>query len=104
MSDTKYKPAIAEWVLAFVFIPLGVWCYGFALSKLWLWFLVPFGAVTLTVIQAAGIAYAARYFVNGLRVSESFKTETDFYEQAFVRPVLYPWIVLGYGWLMTRFL
>jgi hypothetical protein len=44
------------------YMPMVLWC-GFVVSKLWLWFAVPWGLPVVTTVQAAGAMLIYRAFV-----------------------------------------
>lgn len=76
-------------------IAYSVLAYGFVISQLWAWFIVPlFGLPALGLVEAYGVALVA-----SLIVSHIPKGDADGKWWASV--LLRPWIVLAVGWVLT---
>lgn len=73
---------------------------GFVLTKLWTWFLVPFGLPELNLVQAIGIA-----MVIGFLTKQHIPSNKD--EKAWI-PMFHlyggPIITLFIGWIVTLFM
>lgn len=90
--------------IAFCLIWLyGVFAYGFVITKLWAWFIVPVFAsaatVKLGIFQAAGIFMLVRFLT-----AENFKiTSDENQKEKWTKAgviLLYPWITLLFGWFL----
>jgi len=85
-------------LFVFVLIPLSAIWSGFALSHLWGWFIVPFGAPVIGVAHAIGIHLVMDCFKTITRSTE--KTDDDIKEariHAVVIAALKPGLLLMFG-------
>lgn len=81
----------------------GVFAYGFVITKLWAWFIVPVFAsaasVKLGIFQASGIYMLVRFLT-----AENFKITSDETQQEKWTKtgviLLYPWATLLFGWIL----
>ena len=72
---------------------------GWALSILWLWFLVPFGLPVLSIPQAIGIAMVVNYLTY-----QYIKNNDKDWGTALVAALARPFVALGIGYIVTLFL
>lgn len=79
---------------------------GFVASMLWGWFITPLGIPPIGALHAAGIATVISAFLGsrGLRADtqtkERTKGGTDAAAEAIVWVVLWPLVLLFFGWLI----
>ena len=107
------KNFIAAAVITVGFIALfaalfvgGSLMYGWAIQKLWLWFVVPvFSLPSLTFPQAIGLGFLVRFMTTELENSDDKPTG---WENAVARVVttviLRPLIAVGTGWIVVQFM
>jgi len=110
MKDENLSVGVAlAAILGFILLlPLGwdygVFAYGYALSVLWGWFVVPIlGLKALTWVQAAAILMVVRFVTSSHTVklnSEADKTKTvsDRVTEVLV-PLLSPWVCILFAWV-----
>lgn len=94
---------ICAWVLL---IPLSSIWYGFILSILWSWFVVPvLHAPTLSVAPAIGLAMAVRMITNmpSAREKEEKKEAGEALRESAILSFLYPLLVLASGAVVHLF-
>lgn len=73
-------------------------CYAWAISYLWLWFMVPpFGLPTLSVLQIWGIMLVLSLFRPKINLEDNNKTEKD-WANAIIALLLSPLLSLGLGY------
>lgn len=81
---------------------------GWALVKLWGWFIVPtFPSIpTLTPVQAIGISIIISYLTSEGAATEKHEDDTtgEAVVRAILMVVLKPLIVVGIGWIVSRYL
>ena len=86
------------------FIPFtayAVFAHGFVLSKLWAWFIVPFGVAPLQWLHAAGIIVAIRLCTyNPEHSKEEEGTTTGERVAKLIGLACVPWLSLLIGWLI----
>lgn len=75
--------------------------YGFVLSVLWGWFIVPLGIASITVPQAVGIAAVVNLFRFAM---ESKLHENLNYKQKLALAVVAPAMLLLFGYIVTLFM
>lgn len=79
--------------------------HGFVLSKMWAWFVAPtFGLPMLSMVQALGLS-ATLCALRPMHVPE--EKDDDLVKRGVVllsRHLGAPLLVLGYGWVLSRFL
>lgn len=76
---------------------------GWVLTKLWAWFIVPFGAPALSIPYAIGLALIVTYLTSRTSITKTAPTEID-WTKAFVEIVVGPLLTLLLGWAVTLFL
>lgn len=84
-------------------IPIAAVIQGFAVQYLWLWFVVPFGAVPLTFWWALGLGSLARVLTrhgNG-PTARPGESDRSFALRAISTAVFGPLLSLVLGWLYT---
>lgn len=92
--------------IALVTIVLSTILRGYALSKLWLWFIAStFGAAPLGIAQSIGLALVVSFMTHQFNSSEDNKKSTD---EKMVRNVaitlLSPAMALIIGWIVKSFI
>lgn len=85
-----------------------VWAYGFVLTKLWLWFMVPtFGLPALSLPVAIGITMIVRFMCpKSIPKLEDFMKkdeETWITFLKFAMLFVLPWLTLLIGWIVSLF-
>lgn len=78
---------------------------GFVASVLWGWFIVPLGVAPIGVLHASGIAIVVSAFLGsrGLRADHHAAENTSGHDrigEAIVWTILWPLVVLFFGWLI----
>lgn len=97
--------AVLVLVYLFVLIPLGVMWSGFALSKLWAWFLVPaLGVPQLSIPAAIGLALVVSYMTYQNTNADEDKDTTERVINAALMLALKPAIALGLGWVVAQWM
>ena len=82
---------------------------GWVLSILWGWFVVPLGVPALSIPMAIGIAVTISFLIfnpndRDNKMDFSTKSGIDEAVSKMVNAILYPFIALGIGWIVTFFL
>lgn len=79
---------------------------GYALSKLWLWFIVSsFGVVPLGIAQSVGIALVAAFLTHQPDTYEDKdKSATERFFGAVITTFLVPALTLLVGWVVKGFI
>lgn len=101
--DSILKP-IAALILLVPFVgailaALYVW-YGFALSILWGWFMVPgFGAPALSIPMSIGVALTV-----GMARGYSSRTKDEDKWRVWLMPFIQPGMALLAGWIVKQFI
>lgn len=97
--------------LGFIFSALLIMVYtvtlnGWALAKLWAWFIVPsLGAPLLSVPYAIGVSLVVSYLAHTAKHED--KEDKDYAEilvRAFAIGTVKPLLALGFGAIVTRFI
>lgn len=94
-------------VLAYLFVlfPLGVMWSGYALSKLWAWFLVPaLGVPALSIPAAIGLAMVVSYMTYQPTKDDPDKDATEKAIEGALWLALKPAVALGFGWVIARWM
>lgn len=79
----------------------GAWAGAFVITHLWAWYVMPaFGVGALKMIHAYGITLLVSY-ITYRHTKLTIKDERETYEKVIeiVILLLYPWMILGLGWL-----
>ncbi len=76
-------------------LPFAAW-YGFVLSKLWAWFIVPLGVPRLVLWQAAGIYLLARFLTTDTNAQKD-REPIEVLARGIAFGVLTPAMTLGCG-------
>ena len=83
---------------------VGVILQGWALSILWKWFVVPpFAFPALSIVQAIGFSLVVRFITIGYQNPKSGKEISDILGEYITSNIIYPLIVLGFGWIIFQF-
>lgn len=93
-------------VIALLMTPFTACLNGWALSKLWLWFIVPpFGLPALSVVESIGVSLIVSYLTS-FHVDAQPKDETakDKMCESISRAVLLPLVMVFFGWIIQGFL
>jgi len=82
---------------------------GFVLTCLWSWFIVPtFGLAELSLTQAIGLGLIVGFLTHRrtkkLHSRDEKKSITDDAASLFVEILISPFIVLFFGWVVTKFM
>lgn len=92
-------------VYLFVLMPLGVMWSGFALSKLWAWFLVPaFGVPPLSIPAAIGLALVVSYMTYQDTNADEDKDTKERVIKGALTLALKPAMALGFGWVVAQWM
>ena len=77
----------------------GAWQSGFVLSRVWLWYVVPYGAPVITW-QAAGVASLVWSMMRIKAPTGELKDERDTETKAFAwcLALFFPWVVYAIAW------
>lgn len=98
--------ALALIVYIFIIAPISIAWSGYALSILWGWFFVPaFGAPSLSVPGAIGVALVVSYMTAQIKTSN--KDECGAHEEILREVVIAlfrPAMALLFGWIVTKFM
>jgi len=91
-------------VIAIVFAlaitaPIAMW-WGYVLSVMWGWFLVPLGAPEIGVAHAIGIAGLVAMMAKNSNASKDYKSLSGKVAEAFVAPL----VTLAIGWVAKTFM
>ena len=88
-----------------VLFPLGVMWSGYALSKLWVWFLVPaLGVPALSIPAAIGLALVVSYMTHQPTRDDPDKDATEKAIEGAISLALKPAVALGFGWVIARWM
>jgi len=94
-------------MLTFALVPVMMFTNGFALMKLWSWFVVTVfeTAPTLTLWQALGLALVASMFT-GKNASSTGNKQINFeiFIEGLANVVLRPGVALLFGWVYLQFI
>ncbi len=113
MYDRDDLGCVALIFTVLLYVPLlivvGSVANGFALVKLWEWFIVPiFNVSALTVVQAIGISMVVGFLTYQATSSDDSssgdKSLTAIVSGSLIAVILRPAIVLFFGWIVTLFL
>jgi len=80
---------------------------GFVLAKMWLWFIVPFGVVELSVVHAIGLSLIVSFLTFQQGAEKKQEERASFGEKlaaAFIAGNLYTAVVWGLGALVHAFM
>lgn len=81
-------------------IPAGFW-EGFAITRLWDWFIVPLGLGSISTPHAAGIAVLIAVITQQVFGGE---LSNEYYSRLLCAMILLPSYMLGMGWLFHSFM
>jgi hypothetical protein len=100
-------------IFTIIFVPASIYfalAYGFVLSKLWSWFLVPLGLPVIGALHAAGIMGLVRLMTHDIQAVLNQKVTNDDEEETYVKIIrwfsllLIPWVSLAVGAVIHRFM
>lgn len=97
-------------MLAYVAVtaPLSAVVYGWALSKLWTWFMVPaFHLPALSIVMAIGITTTVRLITYQSSADAPNEKDEGPFErllEASIKAFLVPLFMLGFGWCVKQFM
>ncbi len=92
--------AFAAWAVLYIFV------YGWALSTLWLWFIVPVFAVpALPVVNAVGLSlFIAALNAPNMQDVASEDISSEELGQKMISALFRPLMVVGFAWVLTLFM
>lgn len=107
MSSTQPDSAKATefpWLVRIALMgPMLLW-YGYALSVLWGWFLVPLGLPAVSPLQAAGIDLLVAFVLSQFPTRREFGSAIEVNSKGpwfrLCLRVTIPALTLGFGWLI----
>jgi hypothetical protein len=74
--------------------------YGWAVSTLWGWFIVPLGGREISIPLAIGIGLT----LGALRFSKTKKEDDNLgWHEKLIAPVVGPLVAVGLGWIVKQF-
>lgn len=80
----------------------GTIVYGFTLSQLWAWFVVPlFNAPSLSILQASGLMLVSSAF-KGVKMDAKEEPYADLLTKAAIAMTIYPPLALLNGWILYK--
>jgi hypothetical protein len=98
VSDTESSPLAVVW---FLLTPLFYIWRGFALVKLWAWFIVPaFAAPAIGIPTAIGISLIVAFMT---ATNTKAKTDDEYWIRAMVNGVAWPGLALIVGAIVKAF-
>lgn len=108
MNNDESKPSGTLLAMFYILFIPGIWWYGYVISTMWRWFLVPLGVPSIGVAHALGIAVTIGMMranvVSAVERKSTTWTAKHFYSALFVL-IGAPAIALGMGrlylWLGT---
>lgn len=115
MSDSKPKltqaisitlASIILTIAVILMVVCGALVQGFVLSKMWEWFLIPLGCNPLNWINAVGLALMIRWLTWQPRDKKK-EDDTNKNEEALQKlggAFIYPFVILGLGWIAHCFM
>lgn len=88
--------------LAFILSLPSIILYGWVLGLLWKWFFVPiFGLPVLKLVEAIGIALIVRFLIY---THPEHELTDEKLMQHLVAAYIFPFICLGFGWIIRSFM
>ena len=82
--------------------------YGYVLSHLWVWFIVPqFGLPALSLASAVGVSLVTGYMSSGQRNGREIEKKLsgmDYFKNYCSYRIMLPFMLLGVGYIVQRFL
>lgn len=93
---------LTEFLLACVYVTVSTLFLGFVFSKLWLWFIVPFGIPTISLAHAIGIMLITKLATLVKLPEHDFEEESI--HELFFMGMSYYLITLTIGWFIQLFL
>lgn len=76
-KDTVDFSAAIGCMAAVVIFPMGILLNGFVLCKLWMWFIVPLGVMSISLGHAYGLVLTSYLFItNGLKSPRDYDEES----------------------------
>lgn len=94
--------AVVAFVVASVAV-IAIW-WGYALSILWAWFIVPLGASPLSVAHAYGVTLVAGLLMGTRGINAKQNEDKDAWKVQLVIAFLYPLLALGLGYVAVGFI
>jgi len=79
--------------------------YGYVLSILWSWFILPvFNLPSLSVVQAIGVMIVFRSLSNYTATKEDKEETTSQKVAKVIVGLVWPWLFLGTAWIVKHFI
>ena len=99
VKDTS-ESAVAGCLFAMLLLPVGAIVRGLVLSKLWAWFVVPFGASEIGTVHALGLSLIASVvLIKSRRRSSTDEPLHDMVVRSITHLVIEPLILLLMGYI-----
>jgi len=83
-------------------IALAALIHGFVIMTLWEWFLIPIGLASIGLANAVGLGFFIRYLT--WQPTFNSKGDKNKSDNKLVLIFVYPFVVLGLGWLAHAFM
>lgn len=101
MKDTGRRVA-----LSLILAPFSVAIHGFVLAKLWGMFMTTIGLPGINFIQAAGIMLVIDFILMKIDWDDKFENSDydKFVSKVVAHALLTPFVVLGLGYILSKFL
>ena len=77
---------------------------GWAISRLWAWFLVPLGVPAITIVHAIGISLLFSLFKPHVSSSSDKKKGLAVLLGTLIAAFLVPLLAVGMGWIVVQFM
>jgi hypothetical protein len=103
-TNNDFAGCIGTIVLIILAILTGVITYGWALSVLWEWFIVPiFGLSSISITEAMGIALIIGFLSKQMPsdTKEKDKSLVELFGSYLGSTIFYPFFVVVLGWLIS---
>ena len=91
-------------VFTVILAAIGAILNGWVLSVVWLWFVVPFGAPTLTIPQAIGISLVAALLTHQENKNDNDDDFTEAIIKAVIVAIASPLMTIGFAYIVKLFL
>jgi hypothetical protein len=88
---------------AVIVIIVGALIGGYVLAKMWLWFIVPFGAPEIEIAHAIGISLLAGLFTSSSSSDDKYESTAEVVTKL-IATLIAPFILLGFGWIVVQFM
>ena len=88
-----------------ILIPLGTICNGYALTKLWGWFVVPtFGLPRLSIAAACGLSLIATHLTHQQGYCKDERSTAQKRLDLICFTVITPFMVIFIGWIINHWM